>query len=297
MNESAVSPNLDAGHIGTSKNSRFRETLYRLAKDWVFIVASVVMGAILGSAILAPLVATHDPLSISILSRLQPIGSEGHILGTDELGRDMYSRLIYGARLSLAMALLPVFFAFGIGTGLGVAAGYFGGTINSIIMRSIDVFFAFPSVLLAIAISGALGSSTTNVILSLVIVFVPPISRVAESRTTEVVGLEYIDAARISGASDFTIIRVHLFSNIVGPVFVYASSMISVSIILASGLSFLGLGVKPPTPEWGVMLNTLRNAIYVQPWVAALPGCFIFVSSLCFNLISDSIRTAMDIKP
>jgi peptide/nickel transport system permease protein len=158
------------------------------------------------------------------------------------------------------------------------------------------VFFAFPSVLLAIALSGALGAGIFNGLLSLTVVFIPPIARIAESVTTAVRRIEYVAAARASGASSFTIVRVHVLGNVIGPVFVYATGLISVSLILASGLSFLGLGVKPPEPEWGLMLNTLRNAIYVQPWVAALPGLMIFITSISFNLLSDGLRSAMDLK-
>ena len=166
----------------------------------------------------------------------------------------------------------------------------------SAIMRTIDVFYAFPSVLLAIAISGALGAGIVNSIVSLTIVFIPPIARVAESVTTSVRNLDFVDAARASGAGALTIMRVHVLGNVLGPIFVYATSLISVSMILAAGLSFLGLGTRPPQPEWGLMLNTLRTAIYTQPWVAALPGAMIFVTSISFNLLADGIRSAMEIK-
>jgi peptide/nickel transport system permease protein len=156
------------------------------------------------------------------------------------------------------------------------------------------VFYAFPSVLLAVAISGALGPGMTNSIIALTLIFVPQVVRIAESVTTQVRKLDYIEAARMSGASPFSIIRVHVLGNVLGPIFVYATGLISVSLILGSGLSFLGLGVKPPEPEWGLMLNTLRGAIYNNPWVAALPGLFIFVTSIAFNLLADSVRSAMD---
>ena len=152
-------------------------------------------------------------------------------------------------------------------------------------MRTIDVFYAFPSVLLAIALSGALGAGILNSIVSLTIVFIPQIARVAESVTTQVRNLDYVEAARAAGAGALTIVRVHVLGNVLGPIFVYATSLISVSMILASGLSFLGLGAKPPEPEWGLMLNTLRTAIYVQPMVAALPGAMIFITSISFNLL------------
>jgi len=183
-----------------------------------------------------------------------------------------------------------------VGGTLGVIAGYAGGALNTALMRTMEVFYAFPSVLLAISLSGALGAGIGNTILSLTIVFIPPISRVAESVTTQIRSLDYIDAARASGAGALTVIRVHVLRVVLGPIFIYASGLISVSIILASGLSFLGLGVKPPEPEWGLMLNTLRAAIYTSPIVAALPGVMIFITSICFNLLSDGIRTAMDVR-
>jgi peptide/nickel transport system permease protein len=231
-----------------------------------------------------------------MLKRLKPIGTPGFPLGADELGRDMLSRLIVGARLSLFIGITPVLCAFVLGTLIGLVAGYAGGLVNTVIMRVIDVFYAFPSVLLAIALSGTLGAGVVNSLISLTIVFIPQIARVAESVTTQVRNRDYVEAARASGANAFTIVRVHVLGNVLGPIFVYATSLIAVSMILASGLSFLGLGVKPPEPEWGLMLNTLRTAIYVQPWVAALPGAMIFITAISFNLLSDGLRLAMDNK-
>jgi peptide/nickel transport system permease protein len=270
--------------------------LRRLSRDPVAMFALFVIMALVLMAIFAPWVAPADPYRGQMLRRLRPIGTPGFPLGTDELGRDMLTRLIYGARLSLMMGVTPVIIAFFIGSAIGITAGYVGGKLNSVMMRTIDVFFAFPSVLLAIALSGALGAGIFNGLLSLTIVFIPPIARIAESVTTAVRKIEYVEAARASGASGFTIVRVHVLGNVIGPIFVYATGLISVSLILASGLSFLGLGVKPPEPEWGLMLNTLRNAIYVQPWVAALPGAMIFITSISFNLLSDGLRSAMDLK-
>jgi len=208
----------------------------------------------------------------------------------------MVSRLMYGGRLSLVMGVLPVLLAFVIGTSVGLFAGYVGGRWNMAIMRVLDVFYAFPSVLLAVAVSGALGPGMSNSLIALTLVFVPQIVRVAESVTTQVRRLDYIDAARMSGAGTLSIVRVHVLGNVLGPVFVYATGLVSVCMILASGLSFLGLGVKPPEPEWGLMLNTLRSAIYVNPWVAALPGAMIFATSIAFNLLADGVRSAMDIR-
>lgn len=268
----------------------------RLVRDPVSMVCAGVLLLIFLSAIFAPWLGLADPFRGSMITRLRPFGTDGHPLGTDELGRDMLARLVYGGRLSLLIGILPVFSAFIIGTILGVIAGYNGGWANSAIMRTIDVFYAFPSVLLAIAISGALGAGVLNSIVSLTIVFIPPIARVAESVTTSVRNLDFVDAARASGASAMTIMRVHVMGNVLGPIFVYATSLISVSMILAAGLSFLGLGTRPPEPEWGLMLNTLRTAIYVDPWLAALPGVMIFAVSIGFNLLSDGLRSAMDIR-
>jgi peptide/nickel transport system permease protein len=270
--------------------------LRRLCRDPVAMTALGILLLLVLIAIFAPYIAPYDAAKGSIIRRLKPVGTEGYVLGTDELGRDMLSRLIHGARLSLVMGVVPVPIAFLIGSAIGIIAGYIGGLTNTLIMRTVDVFYAFPSVLLAVALSGALGSGLTNALVSLTIVFIPQIARVAESVTTQVRRLDYVDAARASGAPAFTIIRVHILGNVLGPVFVFATSLISVSMILASGLSFLGLGVRPPDAEWGLMLNTLRTAIYTNPFVAALPGVMIFITSICFNLFSDGLRTAMDVK-
>ncbi|WP_407157930.1 ABC transporter permease [Bradyrhizobium sp. STM 3557] len=268
----------------------------RIVRDKISMVCVAILLAIVLSALLAPWLHLADPYQGSMIRRLRHIGTPGYLLGTDELGRDMLARLIYGGRLSLLIGISPVILAFCIGTMLGLVAGYVGGWVNTAIMRTIDVFYAFPSVLLAIAISGALGAGITNSIVSLTIVFVPQIARVAESVTTGVRNRDFVEAARASGASPSTIMRVHMLGNVLGPIFVYATGLISVSMILAAGLSFLGLGTKPPEPEWGLMLNTLRTAIYVNPWVAALPGVMIFAVSICFNLLSDGLRSAMDIR-
>jgi peptide/nickel transport system permease protein len=190
----------------------------------------------------------------------------------------------------------PVFVAFVLGSAIGIFAAYVGGWVNTGIMRIIDVFFAFPSVLLAIALSGVLGAGILNSIVSLTAVFVPQIARIAEAVTTQTRNRDFVEAARLSGAGPLTIVRVHVLGNVLGPIFVYTTSLVSVSMILASGLSFLGLGVNPPAPEWGLMLNTLRTAIYSQPLVAALPGMMIFITSISFNVFSDGLRTAMEVR-
>jgi peptide/nickel transport system permease protein len=274
----------------------WRTVGYRLRYDYVTLFFAFVIVLIVLSAIFAPLLAPFDPLKTSMAYRLKPIGFRDFLLGTDELGRDMLSRLIYGGRMSLLMGLTPVVLATMIGGTLGVVAGFLGGSVNMLIMRTMDVFYAFPSVLLAVAISGTMGGGMSNGLIALTLVFIPPLCRVAETATTQVRNLDFVEAARASGAPTHSIIIHHILGNVLAPVFIYASSLISVAILLAAGLSFLGLGVEPPTPDWGLMLSTLRQAIYVQPYVCALPGVAIFITSLSFNLVSDGLRQAMDVR-
>lgn len=274
----------------------WRSVWQRLRRDPLPMVCAAILLLLVLAAVFAPWITPADPFKTSMLKRLLPVGSAGNWLGTDELGRDLLSRLIYGGRLSLTMGIVPVALAFLIGTSIGVTAGFLGGKTNMAVMRTLDVFYAFPSVLLAVAISGAMGPGMSNSLMALTIVFIPQIARVAESVTTQVAKLDYIDAARMSGARSLTIIRLQVLGNVLGPVFVYATGLISVCMILASGLSFLGLGVRPPEAEWGLMLNTLRSAIFNNPFVAALPGVMIFITSICFNLLADGIRSAMDLR-
>ena len=296
------SPSLELGAplvqpIATAGGRSYWQSVRRrLRRDPVTLICAGVLVLLVTSALAAPWLGLDDPYKTSMIRRLYPLGSPGHLLGTDELGRDMLSRLIYGGRLSLFMGVTPVVCALLIGGLLGITAGFLGGRVNMLIMRVMDVFYAFPSVLLAISLSGAMGAGAENTLLSLTLVFIPPVCRVSESVTTQVRGFDFVDAARASGASMLSIVRVHVLGNVLGPILVYATSLISVAIILAAGLSFLGLGVKPPEPEWGLMLNTLRQAIYVNPVLAALPGVMIFITSICFNLMSDGLRAAMDVK-
>jgi peptide/nickel transport system permease protein len=282
--------------LASASQGYWRGVLQRLLRDRVSVVCGVVLLLIFVAAVFAPWLAPGDPVVGSVLKRLKPIGTPGHLLGTDELGRDMLTRLMYGGRVSLLMGMAPVGLALLIGGSLGMVAGFVGGRVNAVIMRSVDVVFAFPSILLAVAIAGALGAGIGNTLLALTIVLIPPLTRVTESATTQVRSVEFIEAARASGAGSAVIMRVHVLGNVIGPVLVYATSLLSVAIIMAAGLSFIGLGAKPPTPEWGLMLNTLRNAIYTQPLLAALPGVLIFVVSLAFNLLADGLRSAMEVQ-
>jgi len=294
---SAAASNWEADALPATKvRSYWQSVGYRLRHDPVTLVFGAIVLAIILTAVFAPWIAPMDPYKDSVIGRLKPFGWRGHILGTDELGRDMLSRLIHGGRISLMMGLVPVLVATIVGGTLGIIAGFGGRAVNTAIMRTMDVFYAFPSVLLAVAISGAMGGGIANGMIALSLVFTPAICRVAETATAQVRNLDFIEAARASGAGTFTIIRHHVLGNVLGPVFIYSSSLVSVSILLASGLSFLGLGVKPPEPDWGLMLSTLRQSIYVNPLICAVPGIAIFITSICFNLVSDGIRAAMDVR-
>jgi peptide/nickel transport system permease protein len=260
------------------------------------MLCALILTLIALAAIFAPYLSPLDPFQTSMVYRLKPPGTPGHWLGTDELGRDLLTRLLYGGRLSLFMGFVPVMIASLIGGSLGILAGYVGGWVNTAIMRTMDVFYAFPSVLLAVAVSGALGGGLINGLASLTLVFIPPITRVSESFAIQVRTQDYVEAARATGARAHEILISHVLKNVCGPILVYSSSLISVSIVIASGLSFLGLGVSPPAAEWGLMLSDLRQAIYVAPINAVLPGVMIFLTSMCFNLVSDGLRTAMNVK-
>jgi len=268
----------------------------RLKEDKITLFVLGLLTTLIILAVLAPLFTPYDPYTGSVMLRLKSIGTPGHWLGTDEVGRDLWTRMIYGGRLSLLAGILPVFLALVIGGFLGMLAGFVGGLLNSLIMRVTDILYAFPSILLAIAITGLLGSGIVNTIIALTVSFIPPIIRMSESITAQIRHLDFVDAARASGASSLAIIRYHVLNNILGPILVYTTSLISLSIILAAGLSFLGLGVTPPNAEWGLMLNNMRQAIWTAPLVAALPGVMIFLTSMSFNLLSDGLRQAMDVR-
>jgi peptide/nickel transport system permease protein len=289
----ATEPAIPAAKIG---RTYWRNVWRRIRRDRITVTVAGVLAAIVLMAVFAPLVTAYDPARGSVLTRLKSPGFPGHWLGTDEVGRDLWTRMVYGGRLSLVCGVLPVFLALLVGGTLGVVAGFAGAVVNTVIMRAMDVLYAFPSILLAIAICGILGGGVANTMLALTVTFVPPIVRISESVTTQVRGLDFVEAARASGGSAVSVLRYHVVNNVLGTILVYATSLISVSLILAAGLSFLGLGVTPPNAEWGLMLNSLRPALWVNPVLAALPGVMIFLTSMCFNLLSDGLRQAMDVR-
>jgi peptide/nickel transport system permease protein len=282
--------------VPVAPRSYLADVRARLFRNRAGVISMVVLGALVVMCLGAALLSPYDPNVGEVAARLQPIGSPGHILGTDDQGRDMLSRLLWGGQLSLLAGFAPVLIATALGTALGAFAGYVGGPTRSVLMRSLDMFYGLPAILLAIAIAASLGPGLTNVIISVSIVYIAPIARVAESATRRSMVDEYIEAARLSGANTPSIIVTQLLPNIFNPIFVYAAGLVGLSMIIASSLSFLGLGSRPPTPEWGYMLNSLRPEIYVNPGIVLLPGLMIFITSIAFNTLSDALRDSMDIK-
>jgi peptide/nickel transport system permease protein len=259
-----------------------------LGGGFVSIVAAI--------AVLAPVVAPYATESGSIAGRLQGIGTPGHLLGTDGQGRDILSRLMWGARPSLLAGLVPVVVAGLAGTALGLLAGLGGRRVNSIVMRMLDVLYAFPAVLLAIAIAAALGQGISNAIVALSVVLVPPIARVAETEVARIKNMDFIEAARASGAKWRTIAVRQVLPNIAPTVLVYCTALVGLAIVYAAGLSFLGLGVSPPHPEWGQMLNALRQNLYNEPALALVPAIVIFLTSIAFNVLGDGLRDLLDVR-
>jgi peptide/nickel transport system permease protein len=279
---------------GVAAQSFWVETGSRFLQNKTGVVAAVIVALLIISAVLAPLISPYDPLVGIPRERLANFGTPGHPLGTDEQGRDMIARILYGGRLSLLAGFVPTVAAAIIGTLIGVTAGMLGGVVQTGLMRVMDMLYAFPAILLAIAVGASLGPGLTNTIIAVTIVYIPPVARVAESATRRVITAEFIEAARLSGASRFRIARTQILPNVLNDIIVYASGLVGVAMIIAASLSFLGLGSAPPAPEWGYMLNSLRGALYDTPLVAILPGFMIFLTSVAFNLASDALREAMD---
>jgi len=257
--------------------------------------ASAILLVCLISA-LAPWVSPYDPTAGDNSMRLAPVGTPGHPLGLDGQGRDILSRLIWGGRVSLLIALLPVGVASVVSVLLGLIAGFFGGKTDMLIMRTLDVFFAFPAVLLAVAIAGVLGPGMLNVMLSITIVLIPYISRVAYMATVTVKNELFVDQARVCGARPWQILFHHILPNTLSPVLVYGTTLVGIMIVLGAGLSFLGLGISPPTPDWGIMCSDGRNFLSVAPHVSAVPGIMLVLVAMSFNLLGDGLRDALDPK-
>jgi len=244
-------------------------------------------------AIFAPLIATHDPRQANIVERLQG-GSASHYLGTDKVGRDIFSRIIYGTRISLKVGLIAMTFSVGFGTLFGAIAGYYGGRLDNLIMRVMDMMLAMPSILLAMVIVTILGQSLTNAIIAVSIVYIPQYARILRASVLKVRELDYVVAAKVIGASNSRILVTTVLPNCLAPLIVQATLGIGAAILDAAGLSFLGLGAEIGEPEWGAMLNENRDLIRRAPLAVTAPGVAIFLIVLGFNLLGDALRDALD---
>lgn len=244
-------------------------------------------------AVLAPALAPYDPDAVDILHQLEA-PSKTHILGTDLYGRDIFSRILYGGRITLVVGLISVGIAASIGIILGLVAGFYGGAVDSVIMRLIDVLLAFPRILLALSIVGMLGPGLLNVMVAVGIAGITGYARLVRGSVLCAKENIYVEAARVVGCPDRIILRRHLLPNIIGPVIVLATLDVASAILSASSLSFLGLGVQPPTAEWGAMLNEGRQYLRTAPWITLFPGLAIMISVLSINMLGDGLRDALD---
>ena len=257
------------------------------------IAALALIGAFAICAVLAPILAPFDPLAQALGSRLAPPSPE-HWLGTDQLGRDIASRLLYGARISLVIGIVVVVLAGVFGTFVGLFAGYASGLVDETLMRVTEVFLAFPPLILAMAIAGALGPSLTNAIIAIAVVTWAIYARLTRGQLLSLRRREFVEAARAVGASRARILARHLLPNALAPLLIQASFDMGSAIISAAGLSFIGFGAQPPTPEWGVMISEGRNFISTQPWLSLFPGLAILFAVGSFNLLGDGLRDLFD---
>lgn len=274
--------------------ARFVEAWRRYASDRLAVVGLVIIVVVVFAAVFAPWVAPFDPnFQYEGLRRAGP-GVEGHLLGTDEVGRDILSRLIFGGRLSLFVSVTPTVIAAVIALGLGMAAGYAGGKTDQIIMRGLDVFFAFPVVLLAILIAGVLGPGPRNQIIAIIFILVPYMARVVRTQVVSLRNQDFVEAARATGAGPREIIGHELLPNVIGPLIVYATVLVGFMILVAAGLSFFGLGASPPASDWGYMVNTGKGTITTSPHVVLMPSIMIVLVALAFNFVGDGLRNVLD---
>ncbi|MFP5379780.1 MAG: ABC transporter permease [Vicinamibacteria bacterium] len=269
--------------------------LSRFAANRAAVAAAVVLAAAAGAALGAPWIAPHDPLAIDLANSLAP-ASAAHPLGTDHLGRDTLSRLLYGARVSLGISVVSIGAAALVGVALGLAAAWHRGLVDAIFVRVMDVLLAFPDLLLAIAVVTVLGRSQMSVIVAVAVFSVPTIGRVTRAAALGAVAGDHVLAARAAGASTTWILERHVLPLAVSPIVAQATVMLGSAILLASGLSFLGLGVQPPDPEWGAMLSRGRDMLRSAPLGAVAPGVAITLVALSFSLAGDGLRDALDPK-
>src|SRR5699024_10506088 len=264
-----------------------------LRKNMAAMVAGFLSLFFIIVALIRPYFTPYEPHTQDVINNLQPPSSE-HWFGTEHHGRDIFSRIIHGMSITLYVGFLSVAVGATAGVILGIVAGYYDGRTDSIIMSGMDVLLAFPCILLALAIVSVLGGSLKHVIIAVAIFSIPVFARIVRGSTLETRKLEYIDAMKALGASDFRIIFKHILPNVSSPIIVQATLNIATAVLTASGLSFLGLGAQPPMPEWGAMLSDGRNYLYNAPHVAFFPGVMIVAAVLAFNILGDGLRDALD---
>ena len=265
----------------------------RLLKNRLAAAGGVLLLGFLLLAIAAPLAAPQDPFAQNLYERLQP-PSMANPFGTDDFGRDVLSRVIYGARISLRVGVTAVLIALVLGVPIGLVSGYWGGALDQVLMRAMDLMLAFPSILLAIAIVAILGPGLENAMLAVGIVAVPQYARLVRASALSVRGQDYVQAMRALGAGDFHILFFSVLPNCLTPLIVQSTLGLATAILDAAGLSFLGLGAQPPLPEWGAMLTGGRELVLRAPWVLTFPGVATFLTVLAFNLLGDGLRDALD---
>ena len=277
------------------KKSIAHELWLRFLKNKTAVIGLIIFSIIVTVALTAPLIADYNTvvIKINIAERLQP-PSMKHWFGTDELGRDILARIVYGAQISLLIGISAIFVSLMVGLVLGGAAGYYGGKIDSVIMRAMDVFLCLPDVLLALAIIAAFGNTKLNLIIAIGLAFSPKFSRVVRSAVMGVRDNEYIEAARSIGALDKRIIARHVLPNCIGPIIVQVTLYVANAILTIAALSFIGLGLQPPTPEWGNMLASGRTFMRDFPHIVLAPGLAIFFTILALNLLGDGLRDTLD---
>lgn len=278
-----------------TRTVRRRTLLARLSRNRAGVVGMLVVLVFGVLGILAPILSPYDPNAQVLDEAFRP-PSAANWFGTDNFGRDILSRVLYGARISLSVGFLATIIGMSLGGVIGSLAGFKGGWADEVLMRIVEILMAFPGLLLALLVIGILGPSLYNLMIAVGVAAVPRFARVMRAAVLQVRAEEFIDAARATGASDLWIMRRHILPNSLGPIVVQASLLVATSILTGASLSFLGLGPKPPTPEWGIMLNEARNYLYVAPHVAIFPGLAIFLVAMGFNLAGDALRDAFDIR-
>jgi peptide/nickel transport system permease protein len=272
---------------------RARSVWRRFARSRLAVAGGVILGLLVLGAVLAPWLARQDPFEQTPLDRLSPPGGK-FLLGSDHLGRDILSRILYGGRISLAVGLVAVAIGASVGTTLGLVGAFYAGLVDTVIMRCMDVLLAFPGILLALAVIAALGPGLLNTMVAVGVWSIPLYARIVRSSALAVRQQDFVTAAIALGATDWRLLLRHLLPNAAAPLLVLSSLRMASAILTAAGLSFLGLGVQPPTPEWGAMLNDGRQYIMQSPHIATFPGLAIMLTVLSLNFIGDGLRDALD---